>query len=64
VHAVEHLAQRRAGRGDDSRVEGVADGQLHRLEAALLEQLDGLLNGLALAADDRLSVAVDVGGTT
>ena len=61
VHAVEHLAQRRAGRGDNAGVEGVADRQLHRLVAALLEQLDGLLDGLALAADDRLGVAIDVG---
>ena len=52
VHPVEQFAERRAGRGDDAGVEGVADRQLHGLVAALLEELDGPLDGLALAADD------------
>ena len=61
VHPVEHLAQRRAGRGDDAGVEGVTDRQLHGLVAALLEELDGRFDGFAFAADDGLTGAVDVG---
>ena len=61
VHSIKHGAQWLAGRGDDAGVEGVADRQLHGLVAALLEQFDGCLDGLALAADDRLGGAVDIG---
>ncbi len=61
MHPIKHLAQWRAGRGHDPRMEGVADRQLHGLVAAFLEELDGRFNGQALAADDGLAGAVDVG---
>ena len=60
--AVEHGAQRRAGRGHDLGVEGMADGDALGAEAFLLEQGNRLLDGLAGPADHSLRVGVDVGG--
>ncbi len=62
VQTVEHLAQRLTGRRHDAGVEGVTDRQPHRLIAQGLEDVDRFFHCLAFAADDRLVVAVDVGG--
>ena len=59
---IQHLAQRLAGRCDNTGVEGMADGDAHRLEALLIEDGNGLLDGLAFTANHTLVVGVDVGG--
>ena len=60
VQAVQHVAQRLGGRGDNARMEGVADRDALGLEALGHEAGDGLLDRLALAADHRLAVTIDV----
>ena len=62
VEAIEHLAQRRTGRGHEFGVEGVAHGDAHGREALLGEERHGLLNGLGLAAHHALVIGIDVGG--
>ena len=57
----QHLTQRLAGRGDNRRVKSVADRQRHYVVASLQEDLHGLFNCFAGAADDRLLPAVYVG---
>ena len=57
----QHLAQRLAGRGDDRRVKSVADRQRPYVIASLQEDLHGLFDCFAGAADDRLLPAVYVG---
>ena len=62
AQAVEHGAQRCAGRGDDLRVEGMADGDALRAEALLFKQGDGLFDGLAGPTHHSLRIRIDVGG--
>ena len=60
MQAVEDVAQRLGRWGDDAGVEGVTNRDALSLEALGHKAGDGRLDGLALAANDCLAVAVDV----
>ena len=54
MQTLQHLAQRLAGRRHNRGVKCVADRQRHNVVAGLQEDLHGLLDRIAGAADHRL----------
>ncbi len=61
VEALQYVAQRSGGGGDDLGVERVADRQLHDLVSGLGQLGLGRFDAGGGAADDRLGAAVEVG---
>ena len=64
MQARQHLPQRLAGRSHNRGVESVADRQRHDVVAGLQEDLHGLLDRFAGAADDRLVSLLTLAITT
>ncbi len=61
VHLLDDLAQRPAGRGDDTGVESVRNRNLGGLKTGSQESLDSGFHGGRLAANDALHRAVQIG---